>query len=785
MAPGQLLLVRRQIDEGEGQAAKVLAVTAARGLRRGDELVVLGGAKGGDSSWPVVRLTVQFHEPPVTTLVLENLRPRHFEISRGALVNDGIAVVLSVPSEVEGLRGRAPEAPSGYGRNAGTAPGPIINKGQNASAPEDGPIATLRRGATEDAIHFPDDAKMDLEKFGGDLLASFEAAAPRLRAPAVATSPLLRYWEEKFGGQHVRWFHSTSDVAGELRIWVEELVRKRKQFLKEPRSLALPPILLQEMVLASWLQAAGAPELANLVLGDLMELVIFAGCEPARERDRLGSHLGLALVLYGPGFVRGEKPGRPTEPVSPAAQRLVRELGGDDLLSNGEVVLGALYRKWRKQAESIGTWWPRLWEPFTAADMALDRKGAAAAAQSEFGALVSRQVRAGPGAAAGRIDTMTPCRPHSGRIWSCATVLLALSLAAASAAPQQTVDGDLAAKLKLEELKDFLEEPEQRLRESGIDVDEDVKPRAQLCYQNARTRPEAQQAMRRLLERRWLNGEPSPGLTFLLFESLAQVCPPFPDDRAGLLELLARSEAPRSWRDPAPRRWLRQERAGAPAAPWAARLLAPGLSSSLPVRVDRYAFLLDLLADVPADLEAVRTHFRAAAWDKATLPEIAAYVLELEALEQPGSDGAGGRLLAPNKGLMVRRALGTRLLRATAVTDWPAVRKVLRSLAEATEGGPGLFLDRAATTLRTNPGSRDVAGMAGALLALVEAAVACEEPVATARTAPSRRLSRMVRLALQGRGDPPASWRRPNWLRPRHFLHRAERLRTGRLVRRS
>ncbi|HKM53145.1 MAG TPA: hypothetical protein VJY33_07005, partial [Isosphaeraceae bacterium] len=394
-APGQLLLVRRQIDEGEGQAAKkVLAVTAARGLRRGDELVVLGGAKGGDSSWPVVRLTVQFHEPPVTTLVLENLRPRHFEISRGALVNDGIAVVLSVPSEVEGLRGRAPEAPSGDGRNAGTAPGPIINKGRNASAPEDGPIATLRRGATEDAIHFPDDAKMDLEKFGGDLVASFEAAAPHLRAPAVATSPLLRYWEEKFGGQHVRWFHSTSDVASELRIWVEELVRKRKQFLREPRSPALPPILLQEMVLASWLQAAGAPELANLVLGDLMELVIFAGCEPARERDRLGSHLGLALVLYGPGFVRGEKPGRPTEPVSPAAQRLVREWGGDDLLSNGEVVLGALYRKWRKQAESIGTWWPRLWEPFTAADMALDRKGAAAAAQSEFGALVSRQVRA-------------------------------------------------------------------------------------------------------------------------------------------------------------------------------------------------------------------------------------------------------------------------------------------------------------------------------------------------------------------------------------------------------
>jgi len=394
-----LLLVRRQIVEGEGQAAqKGLAVTAARGLRRGDELVVLGGAREGDSSWPVVRLTVQFHEPPVTTLVLENLRPRHFEISRGALVNDGIVVVLSVPSEAESLRGRAPEAPSGDGRNAGTAEGPMIDKGRNAPAPEDGPIAALHRGETEDVIHFPDDAKTDLEKFGGDLLVRFEAAAPHLRAPAVAASPLLRYWEEKFGPQHVRWFHSTSDVAGELRIWVEELVRKRKQFLKEPRSSALPPVVLREMVLASWLRAAGAPELANLVLGDLMELVIFAGCEPARQRDRLGSHLGLALLLYGPGFVRGDKPGHPTEPVSPAAQRLVREQGGDDLVSNGEVVLGALYRKWRKEAYSlnlIGNWWPWLWEPITAADMALERKGTAAAAtQSAFGAVVSRQVRA-------------------------------------------------------------------------------------------------------------------------------------------------------------------------------------------------------------------------------------------------------------------------------------------------------------------------------------------------------------------------------------------------------
>src|SRR5262249_6965069 len=147
--------------------------------------------------------------------------------------------------------------------------------------------------------------------------------------------------------------------------------------------------------------------------------------------------------------------------------------------------------------------------------------------------------------------------------------------------------------------------------------------------------PRAQDLLRRALDRRWLTGEPGAGFTFAQFESLAEVCSPFAEP-SQLIELLARSEAPRSWRDPALRRWLRRQRTAAADAPWSARLLAPALPQSPGARLDRYAFLLDLLEGAPRQIEAVRSHFAVAAWETASPTAIAAYVAGLASLEQSG-----------------------------------------------------------------------------------------------------------------------------------------------------
>jgi hypothetical protein len=401
--PGQLLLVRRKIDEGQGRdATRALAAVAARRLRRDDELIVFGEGGRAFFSCPLVGVTERFHEPPVTTLTLENRRPLHTEMSRATLVNQGIAVVLSVPSMAELPVDFAPEAPSGSGGNSGNSPGPMIGTGRVVPDLDHGPSFNLRAGATDDIIHFSNDARTVLERFGVDLSARSEQIfnGKARQHGAAVPSKLLVYWETKFARWRLRWPHSTSDVVGTLRIWVKDLVQKRARFLKEPRSQALPPILLREMILASWLKAADAPELADMVLTDLVELAIFAGCEPDRELGRLGSQFGLALVLYAPGFVRGEKPARAAEPVSPAAQRLLRAWGdeeGGNLLNGGEVMLGQLYHQWRDKARPlglIGQWWPTYWEPITVDDWGSNQTRAVSAAWKSFDDLISGQVRA-------------------------------------------------------------------------------------------------------------------------------------------------------------------------------------------------------------------------------------------------------------------------------------------------------------------------------------------------------------------------------------------------------
>ena len=47
------------------------------------------------------------------------------------------------------------------------------------------------------------------------------------------------------------------------------------------------------------------PETAKLVLTDLVDLTIYAGCEPGRNQARFTPELSLPLMLLGPSFVQG------------------------------------------------------------------------------------------------------------------------------------------------------------------------------------------------------------------------------------------------------------------------------------------------------------------------------------------------------------------------------------------------------------------------------------------------------------------------------------------------
>jgi len=90
-----------------------------------------------------------------------------------------------------------------------------------------------------------------------------------------------------------------------------------------------------------------------------------------------------------------------------------------------------------------------------------------------------------------------------------------------------------------------------------------------------------------------------------------------------------------------------------------------------------------------------------------------------------------GGLLAGLEGSRVRRRLARRLLIDVAVSDWPTLGKALRPLAEASENGPGPFLDRAVTDLRDDPELRRVEGQSVVIAELVDAMASREAAIAT------------------------------------------------------
>jgi len=399
-APGQLLLVRRKGDANEPQNTSPVAISA-RALRPGDALIGFTDPKGGVSAWPVQRVIDQFHEPPLPILTVESRRrPRFFESGTIAiLVNGGLGVVLGVPTGSEASTDLAAAAAAGPGEMSDVAPGRKVGRGVNAADPTKGLIAQLPPGATEDVIHFPPGALAGLRAFGPSLEAAFEGEAPRLRAPGRLGTPLLKYWEGKFAGRDRRWPYGLADVSTELRVWILDLVQRRGRFLNEPRSSDLPPILLQEMVLASWLRASGAVQLSERVLSDLLDLLVMAGCERDRERVRLGEHLGLPLVLYGTGFVRGEQPSKAFEQISLPAQQRLREWGGTELLVNGQLAMQSLYDTWVLKADQLGLRGetlpvPGYWKPIVPADDVTSLKGNALAVRDAFDRWVMWQVPA-------------------------------------------------------------------------------------------------------------------------------------------------------------------------------------------------------------------------------------------------------------------------------------------------------------------------------------------------------------------------------------------------------
>lgn len=173
------------------------------------------------------------------------------------------------------------------------------------------------RDLIDDRIEFAGPARELLLQRGERWLTSFGGEHA---SAAPAGSPIIAFWRRTLGrpGDLMPGRDGASrwpfEEAVAMRAWLEEVVRQRKHFLTEQTNTAyLSRVCMLEVLTASWLWEMGAKRTADLVLSDLIELAVSAGCEPispSAQGSRLGPNLELPLMLGVPGFVRGTRRGR-------------------------------------------------------------------------------------------------------------------------------------------------------------------------------------------------------------------------------------------------------------------------------------------------------------------------------------------------------------------------------------------------------------------------------------------------------------------------------------------
>jgi hypothetical protein len=199
---------------------------------------------------------------------------------------------------------------------------------------------------------------------GDDLTTSFTREAAKLKRPAAQYKALLNYWRLVVHRDDVRWPDASPSIEDGLRSDLRAVQTHRESFLGDPRSHYLPPLLFHEMVTASWLRACGAEETARLLIMDLVELVIYAGCEPGCERLRFGRDLSLPMMLLAPGFVCGGE--LSPFPIGPRAVERLEVLVDKDgfsreALGAADVDLESLYVNFCKQMKAThNAGWPVL-----------------------------------------------------------------------------------------------------------------------------------------------------------------------------------------------------------------------------------------------------------------------------------------------------------------------------------------------------------------------------------------------------------------------------------------
>jgi hypothetical protein len=363
------------MQKGEAPAPTSEYVRAAD-LRPGDAVFLAEAGRTNPQPSLVKRVTPKFY--PATELWVIEAEQRLTPAGDSATDADvafgnELGVLMARPGKAK--KGPVRARPLGE-EGIGDASGQRNNtstKGDNTFMESQNPTRPDLISRKTDKIQFPPDGLEILSRRGRDVWARF--TAENVRTPTGEKAPLMQhFWQGVYAASGLKLPYATNATAV-LGATLQEFLKARTLFLTNAEAHELNRITFSEIALASWLRDHGCTNTSDLLLLDLVELAVYAGCESGKERERLGNDLLLAAALHMPQFVGGEfKPEdldlkKPlSTPAINWAKQWASQTGNHSEIfrdATRDVSLAGLYAYW---AHAGSFTLPPMWQPLEPPD---------------------------------------------------------------------------------------------------------------------------------------------------------------------------------------------------------------------------------------------------------------------------------------------------------------------------------------------------------------------------------------------------------------------------------
>jgi hypothetical protein len=307
-----------------------LRISYAHTLQAGDAIYV---AEPGDTQatpWPVVSVEPRFYPlirvfEPFGADRMANFYTAAPSEANVAFANQ-MTVALKVPvarGRIGGSRYKIPGEPGLFD----SAPAPSLvgaHLGDGSSVAEEpykGVIPILRDMRPDDLIDIPREAAHGLQRRGEEIQNMFWSESATVKIDQQ--SPTMRFWSEVLATAGTVQSQAGSKGQPPMRIttpeefgsFLSEIMKARAFALRGNARNAgayasrLAPVLFLETMAASLAQDFGAYKTVDILLLDLTEMILYAGCEVGKEH-RLKTDLNLPGLLHVPTFVRHPTPNK-------------------------------------------------------------------------------------------------------------------------------------------------------------------------------------------------------------------------------------------------------------------------------------------------------------------------------------------------------------------------------------------------------------------------------------------------------------------------------------------